>query len=84
MKYTDYYRLPFVTIFTSWSDLVDKLQSVDLSQISHSMYEFNKIRQAYVLDNWCRLIKTRLSRRKQQSMPESFEQAVSYFNITNV
>lgn len=45
------------------------------------MRDFNKVRQGYVLDNWCRVIK---SIPKYQPIPKNFEEALSYFNMTTV
>ena len=83
IQFADYYRWPFVTVFNSWSDLIEKLLSADLRQISGSMKEFNKIRQAYVLDNWCRIIRN-ISPAEDQSIPDSFQSALSYFDMKNV
>ena len=81
LQYADYYRWPFVTVFNSTEDLIEKLESVNLKQISNSMSEFNKVRQAYVLDNWCRIIK---SVPKVQPIPNSYDEALSYFNMKTV
>jgi len=45
------------------------------------MKEYNKVRQAYALDNWCRIIK---SLPKEQPIPNSYEEALSYFRMESV
>ena len=81
MQYADYYRWPYVTVFDSWPDLIEKLQTLDLKKISESMKAFNKIRQAYVLDNWCKIIR---SLPKDQPIPSSYEESLKYFDMTSV
>lgn len=83
IQFADYYRWPFVTVFDSWTDLIEKLLSADLRQISDSMKEFNKIRQAYVLDNWCRIIRD-IPPAEDQPISDSFQSALSYFDMNNV
>lgn len=81
MQFADYFRWPYVTVFNSWSDLIVKLKTVDLKKISNSMKEYNKLRQAFMLDNWCRILK---SLPKEQPIPKSYQEALSYFNMTTV
>ncbi len=46
-----------MTIFESDEDLVNKLKTLDLKKISDNMKEFNKIREADLLTNWCSILK---------------------------
>lgn len=48
------------------------------------MSEFNQVRQAYVLDNWCRVLKRLPTGDTQQPVPESYEQALAYFQMSSV
>ena len=77
MNFSEYYQMPFVTVFNSWSDLILKLKTTDLKQISENMKNFNKIREADLLDNWCRIIK---SKSEKATVPKSYEEALKYFN----
>ncbi len=69
-----------VTVFESWFDLIQKLENMDLMKISKKMEEFNKIREADLLTNWCKIIE----RINKSPIPESFENALKYFNITSI
>jgi hypothetical protein len=62
-----------VTVFESWFDLIHKLKYMDLMKISKQMEEFNKIREADLLTNWCKIIK----RIDKCPIPESFEKALN-------
>lgn len=81
LQFADYYRWPYVTVFDSWPDLIQKLQTLDLRKLSDSMRAFNKIRQGYVLDNWCRLLK---SLPQEQPIPTSYDEALEYFNMSSI
>jgi len=80
LQFADYYEWPFVTVFESWFDLIQKLENMDLMKISKKMEEFNKIREADLLTNWCKIIE----RINKSPIPESFENALKYFNITSI
>jgi len=77
LGYADYFQWPYVTVFESWEDLINKLKTLDLKKISDSMKEFNKIREADLLNNWCKILKTK---DKTASIPKSYEEALKYFN----
>jgi hypothetical protein len=81
LQFADYYQWPFVTVFESWSHLFELLQTLDLRRISESMRAFNRVRQAYALDDWCRIIKSLPS---EQPIPDSYEEALRYFNMSSV
>ena len=80
VNFADYFEWPFITIFQSWNDLFHKLETLDLKAISQNMEKHNKIREADLLINWCKLIKSLNS----SVMPNSFKEALDYFNISNL
>ena len=77
LQYADYFQWPFITEFESWDDLIYKLKNFDLKKISDSMAQFNKIREADLLNNWCKILKRK---DKTASIPKSYEEALKYFN----
>jgi len=76
MSFADYYQWPYVTVYESLKDLFDKLISSDYQKISDNMKSFNKIREADLLDNWCKILKTKDT---QATIPKSFDEALKYF-----
>lgn len=78
VKYADYYEWPFVNYFDSWSDLVEKLKTANFKDISEKMKSFNVIREADLLNNWCTILK----RIKKSKIPDSYKEALEYFNVT--
>lgn len=80
LQYADYYQWPFVTVFDSYEDLFTKLKNVDLKRISEKMKQHNLVKEADLLNNWCRLTK---SMPKVQDIPESYEKALAYFGVDN-
>ena len=77
VQYSDFYQWPYVTVYESVEDLFDKLVASNLTRISEQMTEFNRIREADLLDNWCRILKTR---DKQATIPTTYEEALKYFD----
>jgi hypothetical protein len=49
---SDFYRLPYITLFNSWEDLLHKLVTVDVMNITASMSEFNKAEAVRVRRLW--------------------------------
>ena len=78
LQYADYFQWPFVTIFDSLEDLAQKLNTLDLREISRKMKQHNKIREADLLNNWCRITK-KLS--DEQNIPTSYKKALQSFDI---
>ena len=76
VKYSDYYQWPYVTVYESVEDLFNKLASSNFTQISDNMKKFNVIREADLLDNWCKILKTK---DKSATIPKTYEEALSYF-----
>ena len=75
LKYADFYEWPLVTVFESWQDLITKFEKTDLKQISKKMKEFNRIKEADLLDNWCKI-----SRQiNKAQIPKTYEKALAYF-----
>ena len=81
LKYADYFQWPYVTVFDNYDDLIEKLNTVDLKKISEKMKAYNKIKETDLLDNWCQIIK---KTPKFQSIPSNYNEAMNYFNLTNV
>ena len=79
VKYSDFYLWPHVVIFESWEDLIHKLNTLDLNKISNDMKDFNYVREADLLDNWCKILKLK---DKQATIPESYEKALQYFGVS--
>jgi hypothetical protein len=77
LQYADYFQWPFVTTFDSWEDLINKLKTLDLKKISDNMKDFNVIREADLLNNWCKILKTK---DKTATIPKSYDEALKYFN----
>jgi hypothetical protein len=78
MPYADYFQWPYVTVFDSYDDLFFKLKTLDLKEISNKMKSYNKVKEADLLDNWCRVLKHET---RGATMPGSFEEALAYFNM---
>ena len=81
LKYADFFQWPYVTVFDDFDDLIQKLKTVDLKKISEKMKAYNKIKETDLLDNWCQIIK---KTQKFQPIPNSYKEALDYFNITHV
>ena len=77
LKYSDYFQSPFVTVFDSWQDLIEKLQRLNLTRISENMKWFNGVRETDLLNNWCQIIK----RLNKTQIPSSYNESLKYFNI---
>jgi len=79
LQYADYYQWPFVTVFDDWKDLINKLKTLDLKQISKNMERFNQYRESDLLDNWCKIIRKLPD---VQKIPDSYEEGIRYFNMS--
>ena len=75
LQYADYFDWPHVTVFESWQDLIDKLNQVDLNEISQNMKKFNLVKETDLLDNWCKVSRDLIS----PAMPKSYQEALDYF-----
>jgi len=80
LQFADYYVWPFVTVFDSFEDLMEKLKEADLPGISRKMKAHNLVRETDLLNNWCRLTKAIA---KSPKTPASYEQALAYYNVTS-
>ena len=80
LEFADYFDWPFVTVFESWQDLIDKLNQVNLYEISQNMKKFNLVKETDLLDNWCRLSKGLIA----PVMPKSYQESLNYFGIKSV
>lgn len=82
LQYSDFYQLPFITEFDSWSDLINKLNNVDLNAIREKMEWFNKLREADLLENWCRLLKSpKFHSGNFSHIPTSYNESLKYFEV---
>ena len=78
LQFSDYYVWPFVTAFDSFEDLIEKLKAADLPRISRKMKAHNLVKEADLLNNWCRLTKAIA---KSPRTPASYEEALAYYNV---
>jgi hypothetical protein len=78
LQFADYYVWPFVTVFDSFDDLLEKLKAADLPRISRKMKAHNLVRETDLLNNWCRLTKAIV---KSPKTPVSYEKALAYYNV---
>jgi len=78
LQFADYYVWPFVTVFDSFEDLMEKLKAADLARISRKMRAHNLVRETDLLNNWCRLTK---GIGKSPKTPASYEEALAYYNV---
>lgn len=65
IQYSDFYDeewMPYIQQFESFNHLEKLVDTVDLTQISNNMKEFNKIRQSEIYDMWDNLIKTKVTK----------------------
>ncbi|XP_013407498.1 uncharacterized protein LOC106171609 isoform X2 [Lingula anatina] len=60
LQYADYYQWPYVILFESLDDLVEKLERVDLAETSREMMTYNTYLKEQLLDKWKRVL-TRLA-----------------------
>lgn len=81
LQYADYFQWPHVTVFYSIDDLAHKLRTLDLRKISEGMKHFNSIKEANMLDNWCRILKRDT---RHSTIPESYSKALDYFGISQI
>ena len=79
LQYADYYQWPFVTIFDDWEDLIKKLKTLNLKEISKNMEKFNDYRETDLLDNWCKIINKLPD---VQNIPENYHDGFNYFNMS--
>ena len=77
VKYADFYQWPHVTVFESFEELIEKLNTLDLQKISDEMKLFNYLREADLLSNWCQILK---KKDKTATIPNTYMEALSYFN----
>jgi len=78
LQFADYYVWPFVTVFDSFEDLIEKLKAADLPAISRKMKAHNLVRETDLLNNWCRLTRAIA---KSPETPTSYEEALDYYNV---
>jgi hypothetical protein len=81
LSFADYFIWPYVIVFNSPEDMIQKLKTVDLKLISEKMKIYNKIRETSLLDNWCKILK---SVESNQPIPDSFEKSLEYFNLKSI
>ena len=60
LKYADFYQWPYITYFNSIDDLILKLKTTNLANISKQMSEYNHKRQIDVIKQW-NIILSRIS-----------------------
>lgn len=85
LRYADFYQLPFITAFDSWPDLIEKLDDANrLQNIRDRMRWANRLREADLLENWCRVLKSLQPRGNfSKIMPSSYNKSLDYFGLTS-
>ena len=58
LQYADFYQWPHITYYESAGDLVQKLRSVNLKEISKKMKRFNKKAKKELLYSWSSILET--------------------------
>jgi hypothetical protein len=79
LQYADYYEWPFVTVFNSWDDLIDKLDKTNFTLTSDKIKRFNKIKETDLLNNWCKILK----KINRSTIPENYYKSLEYFNTSS-
>lgn len=77
LQFSDYYKFPHIILFDNWQDLIQKLNSVDLIQISKEMCAFNSIQLSQIQESWKEIF-------DNVNIPESTEQWLSYESQMNL
>ncbi|KAL9643487.1 hypothetical protein ABK040_010101 [Willaertia magna] len=84
LDFCDFYVFPHVTTFNSWAELIEKLESVDLKQISNNMKEFNKKQKEDLKETWSR-IKTKILKYSggpgNSKIPPTFEDGLKLYGL---
>lgn len=52
LQYSDVYQFPHVVLFDNWTHLALLTQTVNLTDISHKMWQFNKKQRLHILKKW--------------------------------
>ena len=52
IQYADFYQLPEITLYDSWTDLFSKILSADLNGIHERMMRFNEAQKKTIRDEW--------------------------------
>ena len=81
LSFADYFIWPFVNVFDSVEDLIQKLKMVDFKSISNKMKSYNKIRETSLLENWCQILKKLDS---YQPIPETYKKSLEYFDLKSI
>jgi hypothetical protein len=61
IDYSDFYNqdsMPHIIYFDSTSDLLEKLNSTDLQDVSKKMSEFNKVRKEKIYNDWNKILES--------------------------
>jgi hypothetical protein len=61
IDYSDFYNqdsMPHIIYFDSSSDLLEKLNSTDLQDVSKKMSEFNKVRKEKIYNDWNKILES--------------------------
>ena len=80
IQFSDYYQWPFITVFNSWDDLIQKLNKINLNELSGKIKEYNKLKQADLLNNWCKILK----KVNRSPIPNSYKEALDYFGTSYI
>ena len=74
IKYADFYLLPDITLYNSWSDLFEKITSADFAGIHKRMMAFNEIQKQNIRDEWADILDRAFNNTppRWQSMEEAY------------
>eukprot|EP00823_Brevimastigomonas_motovehiculus_P006251 TRINITY_DN50_c0_g2_i1.p1 TRINITY_DN50_c0_g2~~TRINITY_DN50_c0_g2_i1.p1 ORF type:complete len:987 (-),score=233.87 TRINITY_DN50_c0_g2_i1:373-3333(-) len=56
-QFFDIYVFPHIILFNSWAELVEKIYTTDLWQVSNNMKEFNKQHNDFLRNRWAEVLK---------------------------
>ena len=73
IKFSDFYQWPFITTFSSWEDLVTKLNKADFDAIHRSMNTENKERKKKLVREWGDIL---ASIPTNTNIPDSFDDGI--------
>ena len=66
---SDWYIFKHVQYFDSWEELVSKLETANLNQISQSMLEFNREQKSKIKDQWSEILQNAVTQREGRKDP---------------
>ena len=82
IKFSDFFQWPFITTFSSWEDLISKLDEADLDAIHRNMETENKKRKEKLLREWDHIL---ASIPTDTEIPDSFDSGIkTLWNVSRL